>query len=68
MDVIFAGSQQLPVIGYGNVKLRLTSTTRTKPQYLQLRDVVYCKSFACNVVSLRQLERHGIWWDMSPGN
>lgn len=66
-DRIFAGDQKIPVIGYGNAVISVKAPGG-QPRKLQLRDVAYCKGFACSVASLRQLQRSGLWWDMSPGN
>jgi hypothetical protein len=30
---------------------------------MRLYDVAFCKDFACNLVSLRQLHKRGYWWD-----
>ena len=34
---------------------------------MRLRDVAFCKNFAANLVSLRQLHKLGYWWDNRPG-
>ena len=41
---------------------------RRQRHFLRLRNVAYCPGFACNLVSLRQLRKQGLWWDNSPGN
>lgn len=66
--MIYAGSQRIPILGFGNVMLRVTSSKHSRPQFIRLKDVALCKDFVCNVVSLRQLVRSGLWWDMRPGN
>lgn len=33
---------------------------------IQLRDVALCENFPCNLVSLRQLQKRGYWWDNRP--
>lgn len=32
-----------------------------------MRDVPFCEDFTCNLVSLRQLRKRGLWWDNRPG-
>ena len=32
-------------------------------QAIRLRDVAHCENFPCNLVSLRQLQKRGYWWD-----
>lgn len=34
---------------------------------IRLFDVALCENFPCNLVSLRQLQKRGYWWDTRPG-
>ena len=34
---------------------------------MRLHNVAFCKDFAANLVSLRQLHKMGYWWDNRPG-
>lgn len=60
-DSVIAGKSVVPILGYGTV--RVTLTTRKKMRVLVLRDVAYCENFATSLVSLRLLRRKGYWWD-----
>ncbi|KAL1996476.1 hypothetical protein VTN49DRAFT_8076 [Thermomyces lanuginosus] len=62
-EKLWAGDGRLDIKGYGDVDLFLTTPTGYKK--LRLRDVAFVPELATNVVSLHQLEKTGIWWDMS---
>ena len=64
-DFVYAGEHQVPILGYGDVDIEIK--TRTEARILRLHDVAFCENFACNLVSLRQLRKRGIWWDTRPG-
>ena len=52
----------MPILGYGDVDIELRGSNNKK-FFFRLRDVAYCPGFACNLVSLRRLQRCGLWWD-----
>ena len=60
-DFVFAGEQQVPILGYGEIDIKVNGPRG--PRLLRLYDVAYCENFACNLVSLRILRRQGYWWD-----
>lgn len=63
-DYIHAGQQRVPIQGYGNVVILTRGPLGARP--ILLRDVALCKDFPCNLVSLRQLQKRGYWWDNRP--
>ena len=66
-DYIYAGDAQVPILGYGEVDIKVQSPYGA--HIMRLYDVAYCENFACNLVSLRLLRRKGYWWDnKSPNN
>lgn len=66
---MWAGEQPVQIEGYGNVDIQIQGLQQQQQSLLlRLRDVAYCPGFACNLVSLRQLQKGGLWWDNSPGN
>lgn len=62
---MWAGDQKVPIQGYGDVDIEVQGP-KGQTRILHLRDVAYCESFACNLVSLRQLQKQGYWWDNRP--
>lgn len=46
---------------YGTVDIKISSLQG--PKILTLTGVAYCPTFACNIISLKGLNRRGIWWD-----
>lgn len=60
-DQVWAGEHPVSIEGYGQVDLKLK--TRKGTRFLTLSNVAYCPTFACSVVSLRELNKRGIWWD-----
>jgi hypothetical protein len=60
-DVVWAGEHPVKIEGYGSVDVKLNTPSGTK--FLTLHNVAFCPTFACNIISKRQLERRGIWWD-----
>ena len=61
-DGVYAGDGFLQIIGYGSVPVQPTLPPEAEPIILQ--DVALIRKMACNLVSLRQLRREGIYWDM----
>jgi hypothetical protein len=64
-DFVWAGEHKVPIQGYGNVDIEVKGTNGRK--ILRLNNVAFCEDFACNLVSLRQLRKRGLWWDNRPG-
>jgi Reverse transcriptase (RNA-dependent DNA polymerase) len=64
-DFVWAGEHKVPIQGYGNVDIEVQGSNGT--QLLRLYDVAFCEDFACNLVSLRQLRKQGLWWDNRSG-
>jgi hypothetical protein len=60
-DVIIIGKGQVPVIGYGDVRIEVQNGRRRV--ILKLRDVAHCPDFVTNVVSLERLNEEGLYWD-----
>ena len=60
-DQVWAGEHPVNIEGYGQVDLKLK--TRKGTRFVTLSNVAYCPTFACSVVSLRELNKRGIWWD-----
>jgi len=71
-DFLWAGEHPVSIQGYGEVDIQIQGPPqngqRRQRYFLRLRNVAYCPGFACNLVSLRQLRKQGLWWDNSPGN
>ena len=65
-DYVWAGENKVPIQGYGTVEI-LVQGSRKENRILRLQDVALCKGIVCNLVSLRQLQKRGIWWDNRPG-
>ncbi|KAL3704530.1 hypothetical protein TMatcc_008201 [Talaromyces marneffei ATCC 18224] len=65
-DVLWAGSNQVPILGYGEVDIQVHGLGG-KLQFLRLYNVAYCKDFVANLVSFYQLRKQGIWWDTRRG-
>lgn len=59
-DFVTAGTTEVEILGYGDVVIEVVGSKG--PQFMRLTDVAYCSSFACNLVSLRQLKRRGYSW------
>lgn len=64
-DYVFAGEQRVPVRGYGSVEIYIQSARGRG--VIKLFDVALCEKFPCNLVSFRQLQKRGYWWDNRPG-
>jgi hypothetical protein len=64
-DFVWAGEHKVRIQGYGDVDVEIQGPKVKR--ILRLFDVAFCEDFACNLVSLRQLHRHGYWWDNRPG-
>ena len=62
-DFLWAGENKVPVEGYGTVDIKLGSKASTTNNILRLQRVAYCPNFAANLVSYRQLEKAGMYWD-----
>lgn len=60
-DFVYAGEHKVPVLGYGDVDLRVTGLAGAF--LIRLKNVAYCENFACNLVSFRLLQQQGYWWD-----
>lgn len=60
-DGVYAGNKFVPVQGYGDA-LALVQTPQGK-MVMSLYGIAFIESFACNIVSLRQLHKKGYWWD-----
>ncbi|KJZ70533.1 hypothetical protein HIM_10077 [Hirsutella minnesotensis 3608] len=60
-DYVTAGDHLVPIQGYGDVDIKIQGQRGF--DLLRLRDVAFCENFAANLVSLRQLQKHGYWWD-----
>ena len=70
-DYVWAGEQKVRIEGYGTVDIEVllpSPTDQPKRRILRLYEVAYCPGFACNLVSLRLLQKRGIWWDNRPGS
>jgi hypothetical protein len=66
-DFVRAGDSNVPVLGYGEVDLRVQR--QGKIYLLRLYEVAFCKDFACSVVSMKVLRSfEGLWWDNKPPN
>jgi hypothetical protein len=63
-DFVWAGEHKVKIQGYGDVDVEIQSSKGKR--ILRLFDVAFCEDFACNLVSLRQLHKHGYWWDNRP--
>ena len=72
-DFVWSGDAKVPIHGTGDViipvyitptSLRSGSDVSRRPtRTLRIREAVYCPTFLCNIVSLRNLRRRGFWWD-----
>lgn len=58
------GSGTVPILGYGDIVIELSKTTKKNPKrsLLRLHDVAFCPQFPTNLVSLTKLEERGIDW------
>jgi hypothetical protein len=64
-DYVWAGDTKVPIQGYGTVEILVQGFQESR--ILRLQDVVLCSGMACNLVSLRQPQKRGTWWDNRPG-
>jgi Reverse transcriptase (RNA-dependent DNA polymerase)/GAG-pre-integrase domain len=64
-DFLWAGDSRVPILGYGDVDIQVEGP-KGKLQVLRLYDAAYCENFAANLVSFRQLQKQGYWWDTRP--
>ena len=60
-DFLWAGEQKVPIQGYGDIDVELEGPGGTS--IFRVYDAAYCENFACNLISLRKLEKRGFWWD-----
>lgn len=65
-DYLQAGQQCVPIRGYGNVDIQ--TQYRARSRSIRLFDAALCENFPCNLVSLRQLQKRGYWWDSRPAH
>ncbi|KAL3712549.1 hypothetical protein TMatcc_001248 [Talaromyces marneffei ATCC 18224] len=65
-DFLWAGSNQVPILGYGEVDIQVHGLGGML-RILRLYNVAYCKDFVANLVSFYQLRKQGIWWDTRRG-
>ena len=58
------GSGTVPILGYGEIDIELSSqsTKNPKRKLLRLHNVAYCPQFPTNLVSLSKLEERGMDW------
>jgi hypothetical protein len=63
-DYVWAGETQVPILAYGTVDIQVQGPQNTR--ILRLQDVALCSGIVCNLVSLRQLQKRGTWWDTRP--
>lgn len=63
-DFVTAGDNVVAIQGYGTVDVNVEGPRGNC--ILKLRNVAFCENFAANLVSLRQLQKHGYWWDNRP--
>jgi hypothetical protein len=61
---VWAGETQVPIQGYGTVEITVQGPQESR--ILRLQDVALCPGIVCNLVSLRQLQKRGTWWDTRP--
>jgi transposase InsO family protein len=66
-EYITAGSSEVPILGYGNVNLRVTRPNGSKG-ILRLKDVAFCTDFNTNLVSFDLLQQRGYYWDNKGDN
>lgn len=66
-EFVFAGSKELPIIGYGDVDITIQNI-QGEPRLLTLNRVAYCPQIGTNLVSLRKLRQLGYWWDQRNGD
>ena len=80
-DFVWSGDSKVHIVGYGSVLLYLNNwptpsdlvsqwvrrgLSRRLARHLQMPNAAYCPTFACNIASLRGLQRRGYWWDTRP--
>src|SRR5204863_3548650 len=64
-DFLWAGDHKVPIQRYSNVDIEIQSPTDKR--LMRLCEVVFCKNFTANLVSLCQLHKLSYWWDNRPG-
>jgi hypothetical protein len=64
---LIAGNTEVPILGYGEIHLRVTRPNRSKAT-LRLRNAAFCTDFATNLVSFRLLRNNGYYWDNEGDN
>ena len=60
-DYVLAGEHPVKIEGYGSVDVVVRGPK--KAMVLTLTGVAFCPTFACNIISVRELNRRKIWWD-----
>ena len=63
-DFLHTGDTTVLISGYREVDIELISPEGN--MILCLYDMAFCRNFACNVISLRQLRKRGYYWDNYP--
>jgi len=58
---MYSGGSNTPILGYGDVQIRITTPDGIKP--FTLKEVAWAPSFHTNVVSFQRMQRAGIQWD-----
>ena len=58
-DYLFAGDTQVLILGYGEIDIELSGPAGRA--IMHLYDMAYCENFACSIISLCQLRRHGYY-------
>jgi hypothetical protein len=61
-DYLQAGTSRVPILGYGDVIIRITRPNGSQGA-MRLRDVAFCTDFVCNLVSFKRLADRGIYWN-----
>src|SRR5208337_453853 len=65
-DYVFAGDSQVPILGYSNIDIKVSSLKG--PKIMRLHDVTLYEDFIYNLVSLRLFRRRGYWWNNKGSN
>lgn len=56
------GSGWIPIMGYGEIEVKVKAPAPRKQQTVKLRDVAFIPSFFTNVISLKKLIKGGVEW------
>ena len=62
-----AGGGQVPMTGYGTVALE-TLDEKGRRRILTLENAILCPGFICNLVSVSELAKRGLYWDLKTPN